>query len=75
MRERNRGMRRFTEGAKLSGKETSIGRTSGETIDGAEGAFPVKKESSLRQKDRVKHTAADAFILFPRGQTFRFGFF
>lgn len=28
----------FTEGAKLSGKQTLTGRTSGETIFGAEGA-------------------------------------
>ena len=32
----------FTEGAKLSGKRTLIGRTSGETVYGAEGAFPGK---------------------------------
>ena len=55
-----------TEGVKLSGKKTSTGQTSGETIFGAEGAIPVMYfiiyfimylnksiiGQSLRQKDR-----------------------
>lgn len=42
----------YTEGVALSGKKTSSGRTSGETVVGAEGAR-LKMGQSLRQKDRV----------------------
>jgi len=51
--------------------ETSSGRTSGETNDGAEGARP-KRLKSLRQKDRVYQRLY--LLCTYRGQVFfRFG--
>jgi hypothetical protein len=45
----------FTEGVILSGKETSTGRTSGETIVGAEGAVPVKGIISQAKGQSTEH--------------------
>lgn len=64
----------FTEGAKLSGKRTLIGRTSGETVYGAEGAFPGK--GIISQAKGQSYTKALMLLYcFHRGQTIMFGFF